>query len=233
MKIGLTSIMYNEERFVKPFLKHIPDWVDEKLVLVSTKPWLGEAEEPDKTADIARSMGAKVMEYPWDNEEQQRNTGQSYFEDYDWVIILDPDEYLDNKNWQYLKDYIDDAETNIEAAIVDHQRVFWKDKEVSPHNDYKQLILARPHVRFIDKRVIDRNYDIAPVELLHFSWARTDKEILSKITHFAHADEFDTDKWYKEVWLANKTENLHPKSPETLKGLIDRELPKEIEELGL
>ena len=81
--------------------------------------------------------------------------------------------------------------------------------------------------------MIDRNYDIAPVELLHFSWARTDKEILSKITHFAHADEFDTDKWYKEVWLANKTENLHPKSPETLKGLIDRELPKEIEELGL
>jgi hypothetical protein len=31
MKIGLTSIMYNEERFIKPFLKHIPDWVDEEI----------------------------------------------------------------------------------------------------------------------------------------------------------------------------------------------------------
>lgn len=231
MKIGLTSIMYNEERFVKPFLKHIPDWVDEKLVLVSTKPWFGQEDRQDSTAEIARQMGATVMEYPWDSEEQQRNTGQNYFEECDWVIILDPDEYLSSKNWEYLREYLEDTEAD--AAIVDHQRVFWKDKEVFPHTDYQQLIAARPQVRFTDKRVIDRSYDIAPVELLHFSWVRTDEEILSKIKHYAHANDFNTDKWYKDVWLTERDYDLHPTTPETLHGLIDANLPPEIEELNL
>lgn len=227
--IGLVTIAYNEERFIKPFLQHIPDWVDEKLVLVSSKPWFGKPDNQDKTADIARELGATVMEYPWDSEEQQRNTGQNYFDGYDWVIVLDPDEFLDNKNWEYLKDYLEDSES--EAAIVDHQRVFWKDKEVYPHTDYQQLIAVKPHVRFTDKRVVETGYDIAPVELLHFSWARTDKEILSKVKHYAHANDFDVDKWYKEVWLTDKQTDLHPVSPETLKSLIDVKLPPEIEKL--
>lgn len=231
MKVALVTIAFNEERFIRPFLKHIPDWIHEKLVLVSTKPWNGPEEAQDATATIAREMGATVVENYWPTEEAQRNTGQALLQDNDWIIVLDPDEYFSDEDWNSLKLYLE--QTNTSAAVVRNQRVFWKNKEVSPCNDYQQLIVTRPDVKFVDKRVVNSGYDVAPVELLHFSWARTDKEVLSKITHYAHSEDFDTNKWYKSVWLANKQSNLHPVTPETLGGLTEPELPPEISELNL
>lgn len=231
MKVGLATICFNEQRLIKPFLSHIPDWVERRVVLVSKRPWFGSEEPQDATADIAREMGAEVVEAYWSSEEQQRNTGQALLSDCDWVVIMDPDEYLDNENWEKLRQYLE--ETSAVAAVVDNQRVFWQDKEVSPCNDFRQLIVVRPQVEFVDKRVVSSNYDISPVELLHFSWARTDEEVWSKISHYAHAVDFDVKDWYENVWLARKTTNMHPTTPETLGGLIEAALPPEIEKLNL
>lgn len=231
MRVGLVSLAYNEARFLKPFLNHIPEWVDEKLVLITAKPWFGEHLEDDGSGKVAQNAGATVLKYPWDNEEEQRNTGQDYFNNCDWVITLDPDEFLSDDNWDILREYLEF--TSSDAAVVEKQRVFWKNKEVSPCNDYQQLIVSKPHIRFIDKRVVNTAYDVAPVELLHFSWARTDDEVYKKITHYAHANDFDTQAWFKDVWLADKQEDLHPTTPESLKALVDAHLPPEISKLGL
>lgn len=230
MKYGSVSIAYNEPRFIVPHLKHIPDWVNEKIVLNSTEPWSGVPVENDETAERAEPY-AKVVRAYWDSEEDQRNTGQLLHSDKDWVIVLDPDEYLDNVNWAKLKGCLET--TDADALIVEKQRVFWKNKEVSPCNDYQQLIAVRPHVQFVDKRVVGSGYKIAPVELLHFSWARTDEEIWSKISHYAHSNDFDIKKWYEEVWLSEKQTDLHPVTPSVLGGLIEAKLPPEIEGLGL
>jgi len=230
MKFASVAVAFNEERFIGKHLKHIPDWVEKKLVLVSKIPWEGEPEPLDKTAEIA-SQYAQVVEGTWATEHEQRNTGQMLNEDCDWVIILDPDEFLSNENWDKLKDFLEN--TSHDAVIIQNQRVFWKDKEVSPCNDYQQLIAVRPYTRFVDKRIINTSYTTAPVELLHFSWSRTDKEVWSKISHYAHAHDFDIKKWYEEVWLAGKTENLHPVSPEALGRLTHPILPKEIEGLDI
>lgn len=229
MKYGLMTICYNEERFIKPFLKHLPDWIDEKIVLVSSRPWNGKIELPDETDNLARSLGATVVVNYWKTEADQRNTGLSLLQDCDWVIVLDPDEFLDNNGWNCLKSVI----SQDDAFVVAHQRVFYKDKEVYPHTDYQQIILVKPHVRFTFARNVDRGYSTLPLELYHFSWARTDREVWSKISHYSHANEMDIKKWYEEVWLANKTENLHPNTPETLKALIPAKLPPELEKLKL
>lgn len=230
MKYGSVACAYKEERFIVPHLKHLPNWIDEKIVLNSTSPWFGEDTGNDKTVELAEPYARVVRAY-WDTEESQRNTGQAIHEDKDWAIVLDPDEFLDNENWAKLKDFLET--TDADAVIVENQRVFWKDKEVSPCNDYQQLIAVRPHIKFVDKRIVGANYVEAPVELLHFSWARTDDEIWSKISHYAHANDFDIKKWYGEVWLADKQTNLHPVTPEALGGLIEAKLPPEIERLGL
>lgn len=229
-RIGLVTVAYNEQRLIAPFLRHIPDWVDEKLVLRSLLPWQGKEEPLDKTAEVAVGEGATVIEYYWPTEAEQRNAGQEYLMDYDWIIILDPDEFLSNKGWANLKRAL--KKSTDHAHIVEHQRVFWKDKEVYPHTDYKQIIAVKPYVRFSEARVVDYPYTEIPVELFHFSWARTDEEIKSKISHYSHADEL-IPNWYDEVWLGNKQENLHPKSPETLKSLIPAQLPPELERLNL
>lgn len=233
MRYALETIALNEQRFIVPFLQHIPDWVDKKLVLVSEKPWVGRPIEPDSTFFVAgrAKLDAVPIKGSWKTEEDQRNMGVGLLEDYDWVLVLDPDEFLDDKNWEKLHQFLET--TDADAVIVEHQRVFWKDKEVYPHSDYQQLIAVRPHVRFVDKRVVDSPYVTAPVELLHFSWARTNQEVWEKITHYSHANEFDTRKWFHDVWMAGKTENLHPLTPETLKGLKDAFVPPEIGELDL
>jgi glycosyltransferase involved in cell wall biosynthesis len=231
MKVGLITLAFNEERFIKPFLKHIPDWIDEKVVLVSSKPWQGEYELPDKTDEIAKELGATVIVNNWPDEATQRNSGLDMLSDCDWVVVLDPDEFLDNKGWQDIK--LSCEFNKDDAYVIKHQRVFYKDKEVSPHTDYQQIILVKPHVRFLFARNVDRGFQELPIELYHFSWARTDKEVWSKISHYSHANEMDIEKWYNEVWLSNKKTDLHPNTPDTLKALIPAKLPPEIERLKL
>lgn len=231
MRVGLYTICYNEQRFIGPFLDHIPEWVDEKIVLVSTLPWQGEPDEQDQTAEIARSKGATVVENAWIDEAEQRNTGMSMLVDCDWVIVMDPDELLSKKEWEKLRVFCEVATAR--AYVVEKQRVFYKNKEVYPCHDYQQIILVRPGVEFVEKRNVNCHYDVAPIELLHFSWARTNKEVWSKISHYSHANEMDIEGWYKNVWLAGKTEDLHPNTPEALKALIDAKLPPELDKLGL
>lgn len=231
MTYGSVAICYNEPRMIVPHLQHLPNWIDEKLVLVSTQPWFGESVANDKTAELAEPY-ARVIQAYWENEEDQRNTGQALHQDKDWVIVLDCDEFFDDENWARLKQFLETTEAD--AAIVEHQRVFYKDKEVYPCHDYQQLIAVRPNVSFAEKRIV-ATYSVveAPVELLHFSWAKTDEEVWSKISHYAHANDFDIKDWYENVWLANKTTNLHPVTPEALPALIDPVLPEEIERLNL
>lgn len=234
MTFGLVTLAYNEERFIRPFLEHIPEWVDERIVLVSTKPWNGVLDASDNTADIARSAGATVIERHWVSEEEQRNTGQALLSDCDWVIVLDPDEYLDNTGWESLKSLL--IHPTQDAYVVEGQYTYWKNGYVAnPPKDYQQLILVKPHIQFVDKRVINSSYGIAPVWLHHFSWARTDEEVWKKISHYAHANDFDIEKWYNEVWLKWKpgVKDVHPVTPETLHELIPANLPKELEKLSL
>lgn len=234
MRCGLVTICYNEERFIKPFLEHIPKWVDEVTVLVSTKPWNGEHKKQDDTANIARGMGVNVVEKHWTSETDQRNTGQLLHQDKDWVIILDPDEFLDDENWGNLKKYLEASKAD--AAIVEGQRTYWKNGWMAdPPRDYPMLIAARPSVKFVDKRVIGASYEVAPVWLDHLSWARTNDEVWSKISHYAHATDFNIEEWYKNVWLKWQPgdEDVHPVTPSTLHRFMKAELPPELERLDL
>lgn len=234
-RVGLVTIAYREGRFIFPFLNRVPDWVEETLVLVTEKPWFGKELPDDGTVQKARKCGATVIEYPWESETEQRNAGQEYFTGHDWVIILDPDEFFDDNNWANLKSLIDSNPPN-DAFVVDHQKVYWKDGwYATPDRDYQQLILVRPGVRFVDKRVVGSSYAVAPLALHHFSWARTDDEIWNKISHYAHANDFDIEKWYEEVWKQWKPgdEDVHPTSPETLHQFVKANLPPELAELNL
>ncbi len=226
MKFALTTPCYQEERLIGKFLRRVPKWIDPKIVLLSSKPWVGDPEIPDRTIDKIQPASGMIVQNYWLNEETQRNTGQQLLEDYDWIITLDPDEFLDDEGWERLKSFLETADQD--AYVCKHQRVFYKDKEVFPHSDYQQIIAVRPHVRFIDKRVVNSSYGEAPVELYHFSWSRTDKEILSKIRHYSHANEFDGEKWFKEVWKTDRDYDLHPLTPSTLKALIPADLPPEL-----
>lgn len=235
MRLAICTIAYHEERFMPKFIQHYQNRVEEIVVLASTKPWNGEDEGVDKTPAIARSLGATVIEHDWTSEEEQRNAGQEYLSDYDFVIVLDPDEYLDNEAWGRLVKHLETTEAD--ALIVGGQYTMWRDGYVAdPPIDYPMLIAVRPTVRFVDKRVVGSAYvQLDDVWLYHFSWAKTDEEVWRKISHYAHASDFDINDWFENVW--KKWEpgmtDVHPVTPNTLHKLIPATLPDEIEKLEL
>jgi len=234
MKTAISTVAYREERMIVPFIQHYQNKVDKILVLNSTKPWNGVNDEKDYTGNIASSLGADVIQFNWASEEEQRNAGQDYLSDYDFVIVLDPDEYFSNDDFSTLLSTL--TKTTADALIVEGQFTYWKNGFVAyPYKDYQQLVAVRPHVRFVDKRVVDSGYEEAPVWLHHFSWAKTDDEVLRKITHYAHANDFNIKDWYENVWLKWKPgmTDVHPVTPETLHQLIPANLPIEIERLKL
>lgn len=233
MKIASVCTVFNEERFIGNHLAHMPDWVKEQVVLLSEHPWYGTDDPADASEEIAREHGATVLKHHWLNEVDQRNAGQEYLSDYDWILNLEPDEFLSDDSWQRLYEYLELAS---EPAYAIKQRIFWgQGFESDPPEDFVPIIATRPEVRFVDKRVIDSSWAILPakIQLLHFAWARTDDEIWKKISHYSHAVDFDTEKWFNEVWLARKTENVHPTSPESIPRLVKAVLPPEIDKLDL
>lgn len=236
MKIGAVAVAYRESRLIQKHLANLPVWVDESLVLVSEKPWHGEPIKDDSTFELASATGATVIQHPWETETEQRNAGQDYFADFDWVIVLDPDEFLTDEGWADLYLALKFAPLADKAFVCQKQFTYWKDGYVAdPQRDYLMLIACRPDVSFIDRRVVDSDFGIAPVDVHHFSWAKTDSEVYNKITHYGHAEDFDTEAWYNDVWLAWEpgVQDVHPTSPEALHDLIPAVLPPELEELNL
>lgn len=232
MKIGLVTIAYNEERFISRFLRQVPPFVDQKVCLISSTPWQGKPEAPDETAGLAALNGGITALHDWPTEHEQRNDGQEYFKDYDWIITLDPDEFLTNDGWYDLAAFLETAP--LDAYVCQGQKTYWKSGYViEPPEDFKQIIAVRPSVNFFDKRCVDVPYGEAPVELHHFSWARTDAEVLKKISHYSHAHELNKD-WYNDVWLkwTPSMKNLHPLTPSALlKAVKVKDLPEELEGL--
>lgn len=231
MKIASVCCVYNEAHFLPKHLKHMPDWVDEKVCLISAKPWYGEELPDDGSEKLAKEAGATVLKFPWADEVVQRNAGQDYLSEYDWILNLEPDEFLSNESWEKLYKFLESAQ---KEAYVIKQRVFWgQGMESDPPEEFVPIVVTKPTVKFVEKRNIDRHWDYLPddIKLLHFAWARTDAEIWKKISHYSHAVDFDIDKWYKEVWLAKKTTNVHPTTPSAIPKLIKAVLPPEIEAL--
>lgn len=233
MTFGSVCIAFKEERYIVPHLKHLPDWIDEKIVLSSTQPWFGENVGLDKTAELAKPH-ARVIEAYWEDESSQRNTGQAIHEDKDWVVVLDPDEFIDDENWAKLKDFLEKTTAN--AVVVEGQYTYWKEEWVaSPPIDYQMLVAVRPKIKFVDKRIVGSDFVVAPVWLHHMSWRRTDEEVWNKISHYAHAHDFDIKHWYESVWKPWKPgiKDTHPVTPETLHDFKKAKLPPELKKLGI
>lgn len=234
MRLACVTVAYCEQRLIAPFIQHMQNRVDEIVVLNSTRPWHGEEVEHDNTAAIARSLGCTVFEEYWPTEDAQRNTGQEYCSDYDWVIILDPDEFILDEDWDKLVQFLEVAP--LDAYVCNNQYTLWKKGYViDPPEDYKQIIAVRPSVRFVDKRVVDSPWGYAPAELWHFSWARSDAEVWRKINSYGHAGEFDALKWFSEVWAdwEPTMTDLHPLTPSALHQALYIDLPEELKKLGL
>ena len=66
--------------------------------------------------------------------------------------------------------------------------------------------------------------------MLHFSWVRSNEQMLRKLRSWSHAKDFDTERYYREVWSRAPTEwktlhDFHPLTPPKWPALRAIELP--------
>jgi len=72
----------NEESNIAAAIRSV-EWADEILVI--------DSYSDDRTVEIARSLGARVLQRPFDNFSHQKNYAISQAK-YDWIFVLDADE---------------------------------------------------------------------------------------------------------------------------------------------
>jgi len=249
MKIAVSTIAYNEERFIQPCIKQWKPFGFHHQVLISNKPWNGKGAKKDNTEKIARNLGVEVITGDWSSEHEQRNEALRRLKDYDWVIIADVDEFYTteaiNHLRSYMKEYLTDKlnRTNQQIhCLTGNLITYWKslDYVFSPDTHHKPPIVVNPKtVEFWIKRAVKdlgkpdgvcesiRNLDI---NCHHLSWVKSDKEVLNKIKSYSHSSEIKKN-WYKDKWLnwTIDTEDLMPYGNEKVK-VVQTKAPKDLTE---
>lgn len=208
MRFAVACCIYDDQRFIKPFVKQFPEWIDQILFLVSERPWFGlYSESAFKTVEEIKSCGdsrVTMVRLPWQNEHEQRSWGLGHLWDFDWVFTMDTDEFFTPEGWEELYKVCHELHSGTNALVAG-MKTYWKDFDHvwEPADLHKPTIAVRPKkVLFHDKREIgihEMRWEIRE-PMHHLSWARTDEEVWKKINNYMHAKDFDLVSWYDSVW---------------------------------
>ena len=94
--ISLCMIMKNEEKLLPRCLESVKNLVDEIIII--------DTGSTDNSIEIAKKYGAKILSDPWhDDFADPRNLSIKYATK-SWILILDPDEVIERKDIQKLKE---------------------------------------------------------------------------------------------------------------------------------
>lgn len=204
LKIAICTIAYNEADFIR---QCVTQWRPyHHVVLLSTKPWNGVPQPYDDTGSLAKAAGAEVITRYWENEATQRNWGLAYLYAYDYVLIVDPDEFYTKADREKIVNNL----SGDHAYRLERMVTYWKthDFVFNPPDSHKPIIAVDPkRVRFFEHRSIGKATDavpeffapLIPVTCHHFSWVRSDRKVAEKIATYSHADIIPP-LWYDEVW---------------------------------
>lgn len=223
-------------------LRQFPDWVEKILVLVSEEPWHGVRE--DGAHETMRFLVShpdpriEVRRLNWRTEQEQRNWGMGRLADSDWVLIFDADEFLTPEDWAYFHTLLREVSPSSSCLVADSMLTYWKDMDHvwEPPDFHKPIIAANPRKAvFFDKRCITEQMMFqAKVTLHHLSWVKTDEEVARKIKTWMHAKDFDTERWYRDIWLKwtpEMKENIRPYGFEGQTQAVPKPLPDSIKSL--
>lgn len=85
--VTVVILTFNEEENISRALNNTISWAHQVIVL--------DSYSEDNTVEIAKSLGAKVVQREFDNYSAQRNYAiQEIQIETDWILFLDADEYL-------------------------------------------------------------------------------------------------------------------------------------------
>lgn len=241
MKVGALYCVQSDYRWLKYSIESIYPVVDKIFFLISDISWNGAKVKVDnsKTSEVIQDFPdpeEKIVVFrgEWEPEIAQRNCGLDLLKESgcDYALIIDADEVYETVQ---LKHAIYYAESMPQIPIWKcYWYTYWKEfYRIEPAEAYTPEILVKlvSEVRFSNIRDVQFNgsptqYAVFPRQLImlhHFSYSRTDEELLNKIATSSHKNQF-LPGWFENVWKAWDTnkelENLHPCWPVAYKKAV-------------
>lgn len=178
--ISLCMIVKNEEENLAKALNPVKEAVDE-IIIVDTG-------STDRTVEIAKSFGAKVYYYEWNDDfASARNEGLKYAT-CDWILSMDADDEMRGEDILRLKEFLRDTDalgfyipifseledriSNIKSTMVNYLiRVF--------RNDPRIKFSRRIH-EYVAQSIYDIGGKIGKIDIPVFHRGYLDKEALKK-----------------------------------------------------
>ncbi len=180
MRLSLSMIVKNEERFLPGCLESVKALVDEMVI--------ADTGSTDGTKEIAISFGAKVIDYPWRNDFSAARNESLRHATGDWILYLDADERIDASYHALIRKIISSRKAdayllNLKSKIgtredaqyhlVAYPRLFRKMKDVFFTGQVHEQVtpsLLKASARIIPSDVI----------IDHLGYAQDDDVILEK-----------------------------------------------------
>lgn len=167
MQLDITAIVltYNEEIHIKRCLENLGQFVKRIIVV--------DCYSKDKTCEIAREMGAEVIQHPWPGNQAEQfnwlidNTPIHT----EWILRLDADEYLMPDLIEELQEKLPNMDKGVSALSLSLARAFCG--KVLHHgivNGIRIVRIFRTGKARYEKRIMDEHLSILDgktIELEH------------------------------------------------------------------
>lgn len=230
MSIFATYVMaFEQGRFIMRNLENSYPHVDKIYILYSKYSFKESSKERYENTfdlDIIRNSPymdkITILEGEWESDISTRNAclEQAKLDNVDFLMCHDADEYYFHDDFKKLVEY---AKANPEITVFSILvKAFWRSFEniIINHDGSEicgcnQTVLNVNHVNHYDYvRDVHTNNIVIVNDIIcyHGSYVLTNEEVYRKIRTWAHANDFDTQSWYEEVWLkwTYESRGLHP-----------------------
>lgn len=234
-RFAAVCCIYDDDSWLAPAIESVYDACDSIWFLVGERPWHSEGRDQSALIERISSLadpGGKIhlVRGDWPDEASQRNAGLRVASQAgaDYCFVLDADEIYDSNQLATAMQVVR------QNPQIDCWRsscfTYWKSHEyrVDPPEQVTATVFVRLGTgRFVENRTYQTAtfFDL-PAETLrmhHMSYARTDEQILRKISTFGHAKEV-VPGWFEQVWRRWDTdhtiENLNPCWPAAYRRIV-------------
>ncbi|GAU07326.1 hypothetical protein [Desulfoplanes formicivorans] len=228
-KIALHVLLFDVDEFIDRFMENCTPFFDKIYAAYSEKSWGYKNLNIKNNTNInliKEKFGDKItiIKGYWKTEEEQRNAciDQAIKDGYTHLAIQDVDEFYTEDVYPLM---INTIKKNPDYDVYRTRcNTFWKTTEYilsykGQHAD-NSIVFAINIIkgnRFIDKRNCALKTSLQLEEICyHLSYVRSDEYIHRKINTWAHAMDFDTERWFQNKWLRwyPGKRNLHPVEPD-------------------
>jgi glycosyltransferase involved in cell wall biosynthesis len=163
-KITVTIITLNEEEFIRDCIESAWKVADEIIVV--------DSFSTDKTREIAKNLGAKVIEQSYLGDGLQKDFGVQ-FANNDWILHLDADERLDEQMIKEIK-AINYAETTYDAYAFRRKNYLGSRWQKVWYPDYIIRLYHKDRCRFLPMightSLTTKNYLRMEGNIIHYSF---------------------------------------------------------------